>query len=42
MLNKINLKFDEFEILNMDKKIYKINNKKYQAFGDDYKLKQIK
>jgi hypothetical protein len=42
MLNKINLKFDEFEILNMDKKIYKINNKKYQAFGNDYKLKQIK
>jgi hypothetical protein len=42
MLNKINLKFDEFEILNMDKKIYKINNKKYQAFGDDYKLKEIK
>jgi hypothetical protein len=42
ILNKLNLKFDDFEILDKNKKIYKINNKKYQAFGNDYKLKQTK
>ncbi len=36
------LKFNQFKILDKNNKIYEINNKKYQAPKDGWKLKQIK
>jgi hypothetical protein len=39
---RTDLKFNQFKILDKNKKIYEINNKKYQAPKDGWKLKEIK